>query len=146
MAYSTGEAAILTLIQALSAYDADNATRQDWKPLNRGKAVVYVILKPGAWTTERISPTGYHDYYSTIIEVWRRYVDDTRPALLQDNVDDIVVQIRKYPTLNGASGVQGSDIAGGSEMEEVELNSGSLWARWDINCEWTDEVTVTYAE
>ena len=146
MAYSTGEAAILTLIRALSGYDAGNTARQDWKPLNRGKAAYYAILRPDAWTSERISPTGYHDFYTTVIEVWRRYADDTRPALLQDNVNDIVVQLRKYPTFNGASGVQDSNITGGPAMVEVELNSGSLWARWDINCEWTEETTVTYAE
>lgn len=146
MGYSTGEAAILTLIRALTGYNSGNTARQDWKPLHSGKATTYAILRPGAWSTERASSVGYHDHWSTVIEVWRRYVDDTRPALLQDDVDTIVAQIRAYPTLNGASGVQDSNIVGGPEMVEVELKNSSLWARWDINCEWTEETTVTYAE
>ena len=146
MGYSVGESAILTLIRALSDYNSGNTARQDWKPLHRGKAAYYAILSPGPWTSERISPTGYHDNWTTVIEVWRRYVDDTRPALLQDNVADIIAQIRKYPTLNGADGVQDSKIPGGPGMVEVELGNGSLWARWDINCEWTEETEVSYAE
>ena len=146
MGYSVGEAAILTLVRAVTGFNSDNTARQDWKPLHSGKATVYVILRPGPWTPERMSSITYHDHWLTVIEVWRRYVDDTRPALLQDNVDDIVTQIRKYPTLNGASGVQGSDITGGPDMVEVELKNSSLWAKWEINCEWTEETEVSYAE
>ena len=145
MGYATGEAAILTLIQALSDYDSDNTARQDWKPLHSGKAAVYAILRPGPWSTERVATNMHHDYWLTVIEVWRRYSDDTKPALLQTNVSDIVTQIRKYPTLNGASGVQDSNITGGPEMIEVTRANGSLWAKWEINCEWTEETTVTYA-
>ena len=144
MGYATGEAAILTLIKALSDYDSDNTARQDWKPLHSGKAAVYAILRPGQWSPERVSPTAYHDHWLTVIEVWRRYSDDTKPALLQTNVSDIVTQIRKYPTLNSAAGVQDSDITGGPEMVEITLANGSLWAKWEINCEWTEETTVTY--
>jgi hypothetical protein len=145
MSYATGEAAILTLIRALSAYNANNSKRQDWKPLHSGSAAYYAILRPGPWESEQMGITStYHDRYTTVVEVWRRYVDDTKPTTLQTDVGTIVAQLRKYPTLNGNVGR--SWVAGGDDMQEVTLNNGSLWARWNINVEWIEESSVTYAE
>ena len=57
MSYQTGEAAILTLIQALDGFDADNtlslandSTRQAEGLLNSGRADRYVILRPGTFS------------------------------------------------------------------------------------------------
>lgn len=146
MGYETGEAAILTLIQILPDYDSTNTDRQDWKPLESGRAAYYAILRPGAWDSQPSSMTSYMDSWTTVIECWRRYSDDNKPLLLQSDVGTIVAHLRKYPTLNGASGVVRALVAGGENMEEVTLESGSLWARWNINVIWQEENQVTFAE
>jgi len=146
MGYPTGEAAILTLIRGLAAYDTNNSDRQDWKMLNQGKAAVYAVLRPGAWVNAQEASVTYHRAWTTVIEVWRRYIDDTRPVTLQTDVQTVIEHLEKYPTLNGASGVISAMISGGGDMQERELNNGSLWAVWDIYCEWTEEKQVTYAE
>jgi len=147
MAYSTGEAAILTLIRALSAYDSGNSARQDWKPLNSGKSAYYAILRPGPWSNEQIALTAFSRTWTTVIEVFRRYIDDTKPTLLQDDVTTIIEQLEKYPTLNGASGVQTAMINGGDDMQEVQYaENGPLWAKWEVNCVWIEEKNVTFAE
>lgn len=149
MIYPAGEARILTLIQALSAYDSTNSTRQDWRPLKSGVSDFYVILRPGEWSAEHHAfPTILYTW-QTVIEVWRLYRDDAKPVTLQSDVQAIVNQLIKYPTLNGLSGVQDAEVSGGPEMEEVTLKSaagtGSLWAKWDINVTWKEESTITFS-
>lgn len=144
MSYSTGEAAILTLVQALGAYDSENATRQDWRPLARGKAQYYAVLRPGKWSNEQVTVSSNARSWRTVIECWRRYADDTRPMTLQDDVEAIVAQLEKYPTLNGA--VLDSIVSGGGDMLERELSNGSLWAVWEVYCDWQEEHSVSYAE
>jgi len=146
MSYATGEAAILTLIQGLSAYDSSNSARQDWKILHSGSAAYNAVIRPGTMIPERISATMFNDRWTTVIEIWRRYIDDDRPVSLQGDVATVVSHLRRYRTLNSASGVIYAEIAGVDEMQEVTLNNGSLWARWNVNLEWIDESTITYAD
>ena len=146
MSYATGEAAILTLIRALSGYDTNNTDRQDWSLLGKGKAAVYAILRPGPWTNQRATITSSVRQWRTVIEVWRRYIDDSKPVALQSDVVTIVEQLEKYPTLNGASGVLRAEIVGGGNMEEIEIRTSKvLWAKWDIYCDWSEEKVITYA-
>ena len=84
--------------------------------------------------------------WTTVVEVWRRYSEVGAPLDLQDDVVTIVEQLEKYPRLNGAAGVMRAEITGGNDMVEIELKSGTLWAKWEINCEWTEEKAVTRAE
>lgn len=144
MSYATGEAAILTLLQALDAYDSENATRADWRPLTRGKAQHYVVLRPGKWSNEQVTVSSNVRSWRTVIECWRRYADDTRPMTLQDDVEAIVAQLERYPTLNGA--VLDSIVSGGGDMLERELSNGSLWAVWEVYVDWQEEHSVSYAE
>lgn len=144
MSYATGEAAILTLVRALSAYDSENSTRADWRPLTRGKAQYYAILRPGKWTSEQLTMGSNARSWRTVVECWRRYADDTRPVALQDDVEAVAAQLEKYPTLNGA--VLDSMVTGGGDMVERELSNGSLWAVWEVYVDWQEEQDVSYAE
>lgn len=144
MSYATGEAAVLTLLQAMSAYNSDNATRADWRPLARGKAQHYAILRPGKWANEQMAMSANQRTWRTVVECWRRYADDTRPVALQEDVAAVVAQLEKYPTLNGA--VQDSMVSGGGDMQERELSNGSLWAVWEVYVDWQEEQAVSYAE
>ena len=149
MSYSVGEAAILTLIRTLSAYDTQNSSRQDWRILLSGKAPVYAVLRPGAWDNEQIAYAANLRSWQTVIEVFRPYRDDTYPVTLQDDIETIVALLETYPTLNGANGVQEFSVTGGNEMQEVVLGSEknqSLWAKWEVNCGWQEEKEITYAE
>lgn len=146
MSYATGEAAILTIIRAHANYDSDNTSRQDWKPLDSGKAAYYAILRPGAGENAQLSPTSFLRQWVTVVEVWQRYIDDTKPASLQARFDELVRQIEQYPTLDGASGVIDASVTGWGDMEEVQRTNGALWARWSFNVQWREEYTVTYAE
>jgi len=143
MSYATGEAAILTLIRALSAYDSSNSDRQDWKILQSGKSSYYAVLRPGPMENERISPTIFHKTWTTVVEIWRRYIDDDKPVALQGDVGTVITQLEKYRTLNN-SGVVLAWIEGMDDMQEVTLANGSLWARWNINVRWIEETAVTY--
>lgn len=145
MIYPEGEARILTLVQGLTAFNATNSTRQDWRPLKKGGGDVYVILRPGEWTTEELAFPVVLFTWETVVEVWRLYRDDDKPAVLQTDVQSIVNQLMPYADLNGLSGVQDVTITGGSDMEEVTLNNGSLWAKWDINVTWKEEAEITYS-
>jgi hypothetical protein len=144
MSYAVGEAAILTLIQALGAYDGENATRADWRPLTRGKAQQYVVLRPGKWANEQLTVSSNVRAWRTVVECWRRYADDTRPITLEDDVETVTAQLEQYPTLNGA--VLDSVVSGGGDMVERELSNGSLWAVWEVYVDWQEEHSVSYAE
>lgn len=144
MSYSTGEAAVLALVRALDGYDDENATRADWRPLSRGKAQHFAILRPGKWANEQLTVSGNVRAWRTVVECWRRYADDTRPIALQEDVERVVAQIERYPTLNGAG--LDSMVTGGGEMVERELANGSLWAVWEVYVDWQEEHSVSYAE
>ncbi|MCO5191364.1 MAG: hypothetical protein M9918_24635 [Anaerolineae bacterium] len=147
MSYSTGEARILEIIRLHADYDTTNSDRQDWKILHSGKSDRYAILRPGAWSNTANGLGGaFLRNWTTVVEVWVPYRDDTRPLTLQAAVNDLLAHLEKYPTLNSLTSVQDAMIAGGNEMQERELNNGSLWAVWELNCEWHEETAVTFAE
>ena len=149
MSYSVGEAAILTLIRTLSAYDTQNSSRQDWRILLSGKSDRYVVLRPGEWNNEQIAYAANLRSWLTVVEVFRPYRDDTKPVTIQDDVETIVALLETYPTLDGTAGVQEFSVVGGNEMQEVVLGSEknqSLWVKWEVNCGWQEEKEITYAE
>lgn len=146
MSYSTGEAAILTLIQALDGYDSNNSSRADWRPLNSGKSANYVVLRPGDY---RLTAEGFSTNvrnWTTVIEVWRRYGSIGSPLLLQDDVVTLIEHLEKYPYLNGTAGVAQAVVAGGEGMQERLLANDVLWAVWEIELVWKEEKSVTRAE
>lgn len=145
MAYSTGEAAILTLIRTLADYDADNTSRADWRILGQGASNKYIVLRPGAWEGSQLAITTRARTWSTVVECWLRYVDNTKPLSLQTEVETVMALLERYPTLNGASGVVRATVTGGDDMQEVKREDGSLWAKWSFTVQWIEEKAVTYA-
>lgn len=148
MSYSDGEAAILTLIQAMPEFDRRNATRADWKPLNSGASDHYAILKPGLWTNapEALGGGSVLTTWRTIVEVWQRWVDDGPTAqALQTLVGRLIDKLDGYPSLDGAALF--AWVAGGGEMQQRWLREGGpQWAVWEVYIDWQEERFVTVAE
>ena len=112
----------------------------------QGKAAYYAILRPGPSDQTQMTIQSKLMSWRTVVEVWHRYIDDASPAGLAVYAEDIVDRLNKYPTLGGIA-VQAAVTSLG-DMEEVERKSGtvsSLWARWNINVDWSEEKVITYA-
>ena len=148
MSYPDGEAAILTLIQAMPEFDRRNAARADWKPLNSGASDHYVILKPGAWLNAADSLGGESAVttWRTIIEVWQRWVDDGPTAVaLQVLAQKVIEHLERYPSLGGEGLL--AWVAGGSEMQQRWLKEGGpMWAVWEVYIDWQEERFIDPAE
>lgn len=148
MSYSTGEAAILTRLQACTGFSSTNTGRMNWKLLNSGASDHYGVIRPGAFTLEWITINTYSAAWTTIIEVYQRYTDETTTYTNLYTYVNAVLAMLAYPNFGAASTVFDGNITGGSEPEEVWTagGEGPLWLRWRINIEWQEHTTVTFSE
>ena len=148
MSYNTGEAAILTLMQSVTGFSSSNTSRGNWLILNKGLDDNYAILRPGGFSIEWITFQSYHANYSTVVEVWQRYIDDaTTHTSLYTHVGNIITSLNQYYKLNGTSGVIDASIASADEPEEMwRKGGGPQWLRWRLVLEWKEEVNVTFAK
>lgn len=148
MSYPTGEAAVLTLLQAMPEFDRRNAARADWKPLNSGASDHYAILKPGAFTNaqESIGGEAAVTTWRTIIEVWQRWVDDGPTAVaLQGLTQKVIEHIERYPSLGGEGLL--AWVAGGGEMQQRWTKEGGpMWAVWEVYIDWQEERFISVNE
>lgn len=149
MSYSSGEADILTRLQAMTNWNVDNTSRQDWKILSSGKDSEYVVLRPGEPINEYISigARTAKTTWSTFCEFFRRYETSADPVALQALVDDFLREIEKYPHLGEGvtSNIQSAVLADGNPMQEIIYNN-VLWSKWEVRIEWQEERQVTPAE
>lgn len=142
MTYSTGEALLLTAIQALSSFDTNNSSRGNWKILDKGHNSKYVILRPGAFAVEWFAYTSYTVTYRTIIEVWQRYTDETTTHTnLYAAVGEIITGLMPEHLINDTTGViQDMQVIEGGEPEEMWTSGGGpAWLRWNITVQWVEE-------
>lgn len=147
MSYSTGEALILTRVQACTGFSSTNTARSNWKILNQGKSDHYAILKPGKPRHEWITITDYIIYWTTIIEVWQRYTDETTTQNnLYTHINNLL-PILAYPNMGSVATVLDSTIGDWEEPEEMWTESGGpLWLRWKVPVIWQEQVSVTFSE
>ena len=148
MSYGSGEAAILELLRDMTAFDAANTSRADWKPLNSGASDHYAVLRPGEWynSIEAIGHGAAVTTWRTVVEVWQRWLDDSPTALaLQDLTTAVIEHIEAYPSLDGAVAL--AWVAGGGDMQERWLRSGGpAWAVWEVYIDWQEERFITVTE
>jgi len=150
MSYASGEALILTRLQTLSNFNDNNTSRGKWAVLNSGNSSVYGILREGM--SEHPQGTGKHFFekHKTIIEVWQRYKDDgTTRTDLQARVEEVKAEFYARRLLGSAnSTIQDSKPARTGEPAEMwkEGGNGPAWMMQEVTIEWTEEVSVTFAE
>ena len=126
MSYSTIEARIQTLIQALSAFADADVTRGDYRVLDRGSAP-YVVLRPGEF--ERVPHTfagGRKTEWAVIVELFEKHIGDgTEQTNLETHRQNIIDTADAYPTLNGLSGVHFASLSSGEIPRPVYDEDGS---------------------
>jgi hypothetical protein len=147
MSYSTGEALLLTRVQACTGFLSSNTSRGNWRILNEGKAAVYAILRPGPDQSdlEWISPNVYRLRWRCVIEVWQRYtVDGTTATDLYANVAAMIA-ILNYPRLGGAL-VDSTIVSIGALERRWMVEGGPQFLSQDIAVSWDEETKVTFSE
>ena len=147
MSYSTGEALILTRVRACTGFTSANTARANWKLLNSGKSDHYAIIRPGGFAVEWQTLGMAVFRYTTVIELWQRYTDDTTT---QTNLYGYIANLYgllDYPHLGSSASIQDSTIMGADAPEEMWRNEGGpAWLRWSMRVEWTEERSATFAE
>lgn|SRR5574341_209872 len=150
MAYSDGEALILTRLQAVANYDSSNTARSNWKLLNRGISETVAIVRPGGFVRRWGTTTNPFTRWRTIVEVWQRYKDDSGTTnSLMARAADILTMFDQYRLLGDTTGkVQDSYIVEGREPREMWARGGNgpAWLMQELILEWTEEVQITFAE
>lgn len=148
MAYTDGEALILTRVIACSNFDANNTSRGEWAILNQGKSSHYAILRRAGSSKQWLSDCVCVNTHLTHIQVWQRWKDDGASQIsLYGYVSEIETEIDKYPYLGNSATVLDSRIVESREPEEMWNRSGGpAWVRQIIVVEWKEQVNVTPAE
>lgn len=143
------EAALLTLVQAMSNYSASNAKRNDFRILNAGAARKVVLSQGSIPRREHVAaPRRIHNHYIININVFVPYTDELINAMtsLQSEVKDIIEEIDKYPTLNGTSNCVHAMIMSASEPSLWARDNGRRWWSSQLVCEVIEGSNVTIAE
>lgn len=125
MSYSTVEAKVQSLIQALATYDDEDVTRGDERVLDRGSPP-YVVLKPGTLVREPGAIYGvFLTTWTVILDLFTRHMGDgTEWTDLQTYRQEIIDTMEKYPTLNALSGVLEAQIVSGEKPREIRDKAG----------------------
>jgi hypothetical protein len=149
MSYSTGEALVLTQLQAVTGFSSSNTSRGKWGILNSGKDDNYGIIKPGSFSREESAMSANATEWKTVIQVWQRYKDDgVTLTNLEAHVDNIITRFDQYRKLADTTGtVIDSFIDTGGEAQEMWNKSGGLsWLKQEITVTWLEHSTIVYAE
>ena len=146
MAYSDGEALLLTVVQAMTGFDSTNTSRGNWLILNQGASDHYAILRPGPFVNNPLTPTMQEVTWTTVIEIWQQYTDDgTTQTNLYGHVGNML-DIRKYKNFSDSATVANAVLIGGDAPEEMWNNSGGpQWLRWQMTVEWKEQECISYA-
>jgi hypothetical protein len=114
-----------TIVRKARNYDNFNVTLADHTVMDKGlkRAVVLERLAPFEHGPEG-GQLGMMGYYSALHEyaiyVYRKYEEDGDTYTdLVDDVDDIVAEFDKYPTLDNTTGVSLAYISRGLEPEAI---------------------------
>src|SRR3972149_10465343 len=149
MGYSTGEALIQTRIIAVNNFDSTNTSRSNWKLLNDGASDHYAILRPGEFFQDMLTMCTKVTHWTTVVELWQRVDDDYTGARtdLYARVADLM-GIESYPKLGDTTGAiqENAMFEGAAEPQEVQVNSGSYWFKWDLRVKWNEETTISFSE
>jgi hypothetical protein len=122
MTYATVEAAVQTLIVAMTEFDSASVSRGDYKILDSG-ADDLAILTPGSFTKDEPGQAGARKSlrnWSVLVDLFRKYLDDeTTWTNFVATRDALVDQLELYPSLNNTAGVTLVGVEAGSDPSEV---------------------------
>ena len=154
MSYQTGEAAILSLIQVLDGFDADNtlslandSTRQAEGLLNSGRSDCYVILRPGAFSRvyADIGASEVHTAWGTVIAIYALNVSGQGPEkVLVEARQAILDQLSAHLQL-GDSAVLGINGFSGSEIGSRTVADDTFIVQ-EVRVEWVEVGAVAQAD
>lgn len=156
MSYSDGEVLIAAQVAACVSLTAPTVARGNWNVLNKGKARVYAILRPGPFERNQHSLGGlggsqikYRSAWVTKCEVWVRYKDYGETLTrLQEVVTEVVERFDIW-RLAGDTTSTVLDVFArrGGEPEEMWKRGGGVgWLRQTIEIEWQELRSVTLQE
>lgn len=156
MAYGTGEALILTRLRSLANFNSKNTAQSNWKPMNDGSkgvkagdSVHFAVLRPGPFSQEWITPTVFDSNWTTLIEVWQRYKDDTTTATdLYARAYEIIAEFMQYPKLgSGDDQYHGVIITGADALQQRWFKEGGpMWLVWELSLQWKEQMEVVNQE
>ena len=149
--YSDGEALALTRVQACTGFSTTNTSRANWKILNGGKSDHYAILRIGPFTQEWITPRVYKANWTTIVELWQRYKDDsTTQTNLYGYIGNLLTGLAPYRKLGDTTNlIEDANTESAGEVLEMwtqKNGAGPQWLKWELSLKWSEEITVTFAE
>jgi len=141
LSYSSVEAAVLTLLQALTGTFAatTDVSRGDYRILDSGADAVAVLV-PGAFEQDGIAEGGARKSvrdWNVLIDLFRKYLDEgTTWTNFETDRDAVIAELEKYPTLNGEAGIVRGIISADADAGEVfdEDDNGPffVWQRLRI--------------
>jgi hypothetical protein len=149
MSYSAGEALILTKIQALTNYSANNTSRGNFVIVNSGKAKHYCILVPGPFSREQYGMGGnYRTTWITTAQIWIKLKGYQETLIaLEDRRQEIIDQFDAFRKAGDATGnIQDVFVRAGAEIIEVQVPKGAVFLRQDLTIEWMEESSATLQE
>lgn len=106
MSYTTIEAKVLTLLQALAQYADAQVTRGDYSVLDIGYTQ-YCVIRPGPFEINRTGDWGMIGIDWTIyISLYERYTGDgTEFTNLETQRQNVIDMLNANPSLDGTTGV-----------------------------------------
>lgn len=148
MSYTTGEADVLTRLRACTGFDSTNTSRGDWGILNSGKSDHYGIIRMGEFNHRWMSSNMYQAQWTTIIEIWQRYTDDTATRTnLYGYLANVVSGLLTYRYLGDSATVEDANIDSGDEPQRAwEKDGGPMWLFITVRVRWDETSTVSFAE
>ena len=147
MTYPAGEALVLTQLQSVTGFTAQNVSRMNWKLLNGGYSDHYAIVKPGTISEDGVVNFGWIN--QTIVQVWQRYKDESTSQInLEGYVDAVKQRFMSYRKLGDTTGkVYDSRVRETREMQEQWKKGGGLaWLTQEVVIEWREQEIISYAE
>ena len=149
MSYADGEALILTKIQALTNFNAQNTSRGNFVLVNRGVSKNYCILTPGPFDREEYGFGGaYRTTWTTNAQVWiklREYQDSI--IALQQRRQEIIDQFDAFRKAGDTTNtIQDVFVVSGGEPIEVQIPKGAVFLRQDLVIRWMEESSATLQE
>lgn len=101
-------------------YDSSNTDIGAYKVINtgmKGGRAAVILTNPSTHGADPESPFGINrSHHGVLIEVYRRYVQNTSYSDLINDVDTVITTLNKYPLLNGTTNVIDSEVTETSEV------------------------------
>jgi hypothetical protein len=151
MTYATVEAAVETLIVAMTEFTAETVSRGDYRILDEG-ADDLCVLVPGSFDQDGAGQAGARKSiraWAVLADLFRRYLDDaTTWADFVATRDALIDHLEQYPTLNGVAGL--TLVALGSDADPTEVfdedENGPFFVFQRIRIAVTERVDLTGGE